>query len=237
MNKPKIGVPCFVFYSVSPRFYQINTGYVDSIIDAGGIPVVIPVTAHREELATYLEMVDGILIPGGEDIAPDYYGEDPAPQVNYINRVKDLFELELIRLAREQHKPIFGICRGLQMLNVALGGTLYQDIPSQVPGSICHLQSMDLRNVGTHRVKLDENSLIGSILGAEVFTNTYHHQAIKDLAPGLVAVGHTSDGIIEAVEHTSEPIFAVQWHPEGMYLDAPEFLPLFKKLLELAAKK
>ena len=102
MKKPRIGLICFIFQSISPRNYIIQKGYVKSIIDAGGIPVLIPVTEDPSRCAEYMELVDGPLIPGGEDIAPEYYGEDPVPQVNYINREKDRYDFELIRLAREQ---------------------------------------------------------------------------------------------------------------------------------------
>ena len=121
MKKPRIGLICFVFQSISVRNYMIQKGYVKGIIDAGGIPVLIPVTEDPSRCAEYMDMIDGLLVPGGEDIAPEYYGEDPVPQVNYINRDKDRYDFELIRLAREQKKPIFGICRGFQVLNVAFG--------------------------------------------------------------------------------------------------------------------
>ena len=114
MKKPRIGLICFVFQSISVRNYMIQKGYVKGIIDAGGIPVLITVTEDPSRCAEYMDMIDGLLVPGGEDIAPEYYGEDPVPQVNYINRDKDRYDFELIRLAREQKKPIFGICRGFQ---------------------------------------------------------------------------------------------------------------------------
>ena len=236
MKKPKIGLTSFIFYSENPRKFTTNARYVQGILDAGGIPVLIPVTENLEDCKAYLDMVDGLLIPGGEDVAPEFYGEDPVPQVNYINRTKDLFDMELIRLAQEQKKPIFGICRGLQVLNVALGGSLYQDIPSQLPKAICHLQSSDLRFVGTHKVTLEPQSMIGQVLGAEVMANSYHHQCVKQLAEPLRCVGKTSDGVVEAVETEDGSIFAVQWHPEEMYREEPVFAGLFRKLIELSGK-
>ena len=237
MKKPRIGLICFIFQSISPRNYIIQKGYVKSIIDAGGIPVLIPVTEDPSRCAEYMELVDGLLIPGGEDIAPEYYGEDPVPQVNYINREKDRYDFELIRLAREQKKPIFGICRGFQVLNVAFGGSLYQDIPSQVPGAICHSQSLDLRNVPTHKVTMDETSALGRILGKEIYTNSYHLQGIKKLGEGLQIVGSTNDGIPEALESEDGLVFAVQWHPEELYNDYPVFKGLFTRLIDLASQK
>ena len=237
MKKPRIGLICFVFQSISVRNYMIQKGYVMGIIDAGGIPVLIPVTEDPSRCAEYMDMIDGLLVPGGEDIAPEYYGEDPVPQVNYINRDKDRYDFELIRLAREQKKPIFGICRGFQVLNVAFGGSLYQDIPSQVPGSICHSQSQDLRNVPTHKVTMDENSVLGKILGKEIYTNSFHHQGIKKVGEGLRIVGSTNDGIPEALESEDGLVYAVQWHPEDLYADYPVFKGLFTRLIELASKE
>ena len=232
MKKPRIGLICFVFQSISVRNYMIQKGYVKGIIDAGGIPVLIPVTEDPSRCADYMDMIDGLLVPGGEDIAPEYYGEDPVPQVNYINRDKDRYDFELIRLAREQKKPIFGICRGFQVLNVAFGGSLYQDIPSQVPGSICHSQSQDLRNVPTHKVTMDENSVLGKILGKEIYTNSFHHQAVKDIARGFTVTGTAADGIAEAMECMDKKILCVQFHPENMAQRFGDFVNLFRWLVD-----
>ena len=237
MSKPKIGLICFVFQSISPRNYIIQRGYVRGIIDAGGIPVLIPVTEDSARCADYIDMIDGLLVPGGEDVAPEFYGEDPHRTVSYINRDKDRYDLELIRLCREQNKPIFGICRGFQVINVAFGGTLYQDIPSQLPNAICHLQSHDLRNVPTHKVTLAEDSVIGPLLGQEIYTNSFHHQAIKDVGEGLRIVGRTSDGVPEALETEDGRIFAVEWHPEDLYETYPIFKGLFTRLIDLAKEK
>ena len=237
MSKPKIGLICFVFQSISPRNYIIQRGYVRSIIDAGGIPILIPVTEDPARCADYIDMIDGLLVPGGEDVAPEFYGEDPHRTVSYINRDKDRYDLELIRLCREQNKPIFGICRGFQVINVAFGGTLYQDIPSQLPEAMCHNQSQDLRNVPTHKVTLDENSVIGRILGKEIYTNSFHHQAVKDVGDGLRVVGRTADGVVEALETEDGRIFAVEWHPEDLYETYPIFKGLFTRLIDLAKEK
>ena len=218
MKKPRIGLICFVFQSISVRNYMIQKGYVKGIIDAGGIPVLIPVTEDPSRCADYMDMIDGLLVPGGD-------------------RDKDRYDFELIRLAREQKKPIFGICRGFQVLNVAFGGSLYQDIPSQVPGSICHSQSQDLRNVPTHKVTMDENSVLGKILGKEIYTNSFHHQGIKKVGEGLRIVGSTNDGIPEALESEDGLVYAVQWHPEDLYADYPVFKGLFTRLIELASKE
>lgn len=235
MKKPRIGLISFSSPLINADFSVMWNSYIAAIQDAGGLPVLMPVSAHLEDCRTYMDMVDALLVPGGEDMHPKYFGEDPVRQVNHINLLKDEYDLELIRLAREQNKPIFGICRGLQVLNVALGGTLYQDLPSQVPGSISHLQDSRLPALGIHKVKMAPDSILGGILGEEIYTNSFHHQGIKDLAPELRAVGWTGDGIIEAVETADGRIYAVQWHPERMYKNDPAFAGLFTRLMQLAA--
>lgn len=236
MSKPKIGLINFVFYDMNPDFFVIQGSYIEAIIDAGGIPVIIPVTEHLEDCSTYLDMVDALLIPGGEDVSPEFYGEDPVQKVNYINHTKDLYEFEMIRIAREQNKPIMAICRGMQVVNVALGGTLYQDLPSQLPNSICHQQSRDIRSTGTHKVTIKADTLLHRLLGDSVMANSYHHQAVKEIAPGLIVTAHTNDGVVEALESADGRIFAVQWHPERMYKSNPIFKNLFTHLVELASK-
>ena len=237
MKKPKIGLISFCSPLINADFSVMWRSYIEAIQDAGGLPVLIPVSVHLEDCQTYMDMVDGLLVPGGEDMHPKFYGEDPVRQVNHINLLKDEYDLELIRLAREQNKPIFGICRGLQVLNVVMGGTLYQDLPYQLPESICHLQDSQLKSLGIHKVKMEPGSMLGELLGEEVYTNTFHHQGIRDLSPELRAVGWTNDGVIEAVETEDGMIYAVQWHPERMYREDPVFAGLFTRLIRLASER
>jgi putative glutamine amidotransferase len=187
--------------------------------------------------AAALDACDGLLLTGGEDIEPSWYGADPSPLLEQPSRERDLFELALFAVARQRGLPILGICRGIQLINVALGGTLFQDLPSERPGTIDH-SPKDVRNARTHRVRLDAGSRAASSLDAtQITVNSVHHQAIRELGKGLIASGWTDDGLIEAAE--SEPgaswILAVQWHPEEMHADrnAPEH-GLFSALVKEA---
>lgn len=176
--------------------------------------------------ASALAGMDGLLLTGGEDMDPSWYGAEPSPNLSEPSRERDLFELALFAVARQQQLPVLGICRGIQLLNVALGGTLFQDLPSERPGMVEHRPESP-RDYRTHRVRLQPQSRAADALGTTSLTvNSSHHQAIKDLAPGLLATGWTDDELIEAVESPSNApwLLAVQWHPEEMHADpdAPE---------------
>lgn len=234
--QPKIGIISSAG-SVEPKIYGVNSAYVRAVAENGGIPVVIPVTEHTRWSSDYAALFDGLLLPGGEDVHPFSYGQEPVPQVTYMSMEKDEFELALIQEVIARDKPIFGICRGHQLLNVALGGSLYQDIPSQLPGSICHLQSSDIRSEPVHLVKLSEGSAVArSLCKTEVRVNSYHHQAVKEVPAALCAVGFSTDGIIEATESPDGRIFSVQWHPECLFTRFPEFAGLFRRLTELSSR-
>jgi putative glutamine amidotransferase len=173
-----------------------------------------------------LDGCDGLLLTGGEDIHPSWYGADPSPLLSPPSQERDLFELALFAVARQRELPILGICRGIQLINVAMGGTLFQDLPSERPGSVDH-SPVGARDSRSHPVRIQPGSRAAAALEAtSVMVNSVHHQAIKDLAPGLVASGWTNDGLIEAAESGvgASWILAVQWHPEEMHADrlAPE---------------
>ncbi|HEU4953054.1 MAG TPA: gamma-glutamyl-gamma-aminobutyrate hydrolase family protein, partial [Gemmatimonadales bacterium] len=181
--------------------------------------------------------VDGLVLTGGEDMDPAWYRMEPHPKANPPSRERDLFELALLATARQREIPMLGICRGIQVLNVALGGTLWQDLPSELVGAVDHSPEA-ARSDRTHVVRLQAGSLIASALGGtEVRVNSFHHQAIRDLAPKLVATGWTEDGLIEAVEGApGEPwLLAVQWHPEEMHAEvrSPD-RGIFRALVERA---
>jgi putative glutamine amidotransferase len=173
-----------------------------------------------------LQAIDGLLLTGGEDLDPAWYGAEPSPQLSPPSRERDLFELALFAVARQREMPILGICRGIQLINVGMGGTLYQDLPTERSGSVNHRPDGP-RDSRSHRVTLEPRSRAAEALGASsVVVNSSHHQAIKDLATGLLATGWTDDRLIEAVETpVNTPwLLAVQWHPEEMHRDrqAPE---------------
>jgi putative glutamine amidotransferase len=210
---------------------------VQAVLTAGGVPLILTPLVGASLAGAALDGCDGLLLTGGEDIDPSWYGAKPSPLLSPPSRQRDLFELALFAVARQRELPILGICRGIQLINVALGGTLYQDLPTERPGSVDHSPS-GTRDTRSHSVRLEPGSRAAKALGTtSVSVNSFHHQAIKDLAPGLVPSGWTSDGLIEAVE--SEPgapwMLAVQWHPEEMHADrqAPEH-GLFQALVDQA---
>jgi len=218
---------------------QVNSAYIKAVLRAGGVPVVLPVNDSPEVLKKMVASIDALIMTGGEDVDPlKNYDEEPIPGLEEINPERDAFDIALIKLAIERGIPLLGICRGHQIMNVACGGTLYQDIPSQFGSSdlIKHRQQAPSW-YGTHRVELEQNSVLAKILGKTmVVTNSFHHQAIKDIAPGFVVTGRTKDGIIEAMEMKENPsVFSVQFHPEGSVArGSDEFLPVFTYLVELA---
>jgi putative glutamine amidotransferase len=219
-------------------FVRTDFDYVAGVAQAGGVPMVLPpISEAAEEMAG---RIDGLLLCGGSDLHPRYYGEEPLPELGVVIPERDAFEMALLEHAIERGMPVFGICRGMQVLNVALGGTLYQDLPSQLrEGSIAHRQQMP-KWQWTHDVEAGGDSSVAKIIETtEIRVNSYHHQAIKDLAEPLVAVAHASDGVVEAVESPSLSehwLIGVQWHAEAMRDAGPEHRNLFKAHIEAAER-
>ena len=213
------------------------TSYTKAIIEAGGIPVLLNITRDDALIAEYAELVDGVLFSGGDDIDPAFYGEEQQWGCGDVCPMRDVFEIKLLRtmLEKHPHKPILGICRGEQVLNVAMGGTLYQDIKTQPENCIRH-QQKQLSRYASHQVKLEAGSKLYDIYGSTKITaNSFHHQAVKDIAPGLAITARASDGIVEGFEKPDHPYFvAVQWHPERLVEHEfhPEHKALFKSFVD-----
>lgn len=217
----------------------VNAAYVRALLLAGGVPLIVSPLMGASLAAAALDGCDGLILTGGEDIQPSWYGADPSPLLDQPSQERDLFELALFAIARQRSLPILGICRGIQLINVALGGTLFQDLPSERPGAIEH-SPKNARDARTHRVRLQPGSRAAvSLDTTQVTVNSVHHQGIRDLGNGLIASGWSDDGLIEAAE--SEPgtgwVLAVQWHPEEMHADrkAPEH-GLFSALVSEASR-
>ncbi|MDH6358507.1 membrane dipeptidase [Parabacteroides sp. PF5-9] len=205
--------------------------YIQSILKAGGVPLLIPVMTDLPALTEIVSHIDGLLLSGGGDINPLYLSDEPIPQLQDVDTFRDEYDLILIRLASNRQIPIMGICRGHQMLNVAFGGSIYQDIHSQIDYELLkHSQSLS-REYPSHSVFLEKGETkLRSILKEEtVLVNSFHHQAIKEIAPGFISTATAPDGINEGMEHPELPILSVQWHPEAMTSNADELmLELFR---------
>lgn len=196
----------------------IENSYALSILEAGGVPVLIPVCTDIKILRETVKRLDGLLLTGGGDINPLFAKEDPIPQLQEYNIIRDQYDFTLVKLATDRCIPIFGICRGHQVINLAFGGNNYQDIYSQrQTPTLKHSQSVS-REYGSHTVLIEKESQLFNIMGTDsLVVNSFHHQAIKDVAPGFHVSATSPDGIIEAMEgRPAYPIFSVQWHPEKM---------------------
>ncbi len=217
---------------------SVSRSYVDAVLKAGFMPVIIPNGCQQELLKEYVKNSDIIFLTGGEDVNPEYYHAQPSPYLGEVAGCRDTFEMALLKEAVAQKKPIFGTCRGLQIINVFFGGSLYQDIPTEYISPIYHRQGNHF-NERVHDIEIDENSRLYKIMGVKKMgVNTSHHQAIKDLAPGLRVSARATDGIIEAIEGDNYPVAAVQFHPEGLVEGvAPEFRKLYKNLIKLIKNK
>jgi len=221
IKKPVIGITSSSVKYAGHQSAMLPISYCDSVIKAGGIPVIIAVS--KEEMAAqWINACDGIILSGGEDMDPYTYHEEPHPKLKKTIVERDQFEIGLVLEARKQKLPILAICRGVHVLNVALGGTIMQDIESMVPNCIQHTQKATSKTP-SHSVKINENSLLFSILGShEARVNSFHHQAVDKVAPLIKTTGLANDGIVEAVEAIQKDggwMLGVQWHPEEMGTD------------------
>jgi putative glutamine amidotransferase len=219
--------------------YGLMPSYTEAVSKAGGIPLLIPLGLSKEDLLTLLDRVDGILLPGGADIDPGQYSENGQRHVKVygIDQERDRTELFMAQAAVTRRKPFLAICRGIQVLNVTLGGTLWQDIPSQIAGSFDHDASGDQpRNHLAHTVEIEPDSLLARLTGkTHSWVNSYHHQSLRDMAPELVVTATAEDGVIEAAEIPGHPFgVSVQWHPENLVHDDPAMLAIFQGLVEAA---
>ena len=195
--------------------WWMNPDYMNSVTQAGGIPVMLPLTDRDEDLRKIAEGFDGFLFTGGPDLDPGLYGHEKMACCGGVCPGRDAMEMKLFRLAYERDKPILGICRGIQLMNVALGGTLYQDIPTQIPSELTHrvLEKPLARQV--HEIQVSEELPFGD-LPRTLWVNSRHHQCVLDLAPGLKVRATAPDGVIEAVYMPGKRhVRAVQWHPEN----------------------
>lgn len=220
MTIPRIGVTGVVRSWDGGERTGVNAAYVRAVIAAGGLPIVLSPLVGVAYAARSLDGLDGLVLTGGEDVDPSLYGTAPSPLLRTTDRARDLFELAAFAAARARALPVLGICRGIQLINVGLGGTLYQDLAAERPGAITH-DPDGPRDRRIHGVTLEPESRTSHALGTTALqVNSLHHQGIRDLAPALRATGWADDGLVEAVELPADTdegwLLAVQWHPEEM---------------------
>ncbi len=237
--KPFIGIPAYTHtYSETGRpYYRGYVPIVHAVEQAGGIPFLIPYDLEDTNLRALYRRIDGLLLPGGGDIHPRFFGDEaPHPSTN-IEEARDEAEIKLIRWAADDDMPMLGICRGCQIMNVALGGTLIQDIPSQIATDIAHdFPNSRPRGLTAHPVTIVAESRLAQIVGeAQIMVNSWHHQVIDKLAPGAVLAAQSPDELVEAFEIPSKRfVISVQWHPEDMIADDEASRKLFRAFIRAA---
>ena len=233
MNKLKPLIGVMPLWDDDKESVWMLPGYLEGIRQAGGIPVILPFTSENDELEQLAKMCDGFLFTGGHDVSPELYSEKPVDDSVICCKDRDEMESWYLKYAISSDKPLLGICRGIQFINAALGGTLYQDLPTQHPSEIDHHQKPPY-DIPVHTVSIVKDSPLGKLLDTEQLSvNSYHHQAVKDLSPRLKAMAISTDGLIEAVfmpEHRF--LWAVQWHPEFSYLTDINSRKIFKAFID-----
>jgi len=234
--KPIIGITTYQSTnSHNQPTILLQQSYVRAVMQAGGVPVLIPSNIASDGWDAVYSRVDGILFSGGGDIALEHFAGDPHPRIDDVEPERDAIELKMLQAAASDGKPFLGICRGCQVMNVALGGTLYTHIPDQVPNSLDHSYPGNMRTVLVHEIKIEEGTRVAEIYGEPIIrVNSLHHQGLKDIAPALRVAGHAPDGLVEAVELPDHPFgIGVQWHPEWL-TDQEVTRKLFRTFVEAA---
>ena len=240
-RRPLIGIPSASYEPPSTPgwpLYRYNGNYTHALAGAGGAPIAIPLDLPQDALRAIFARLDGLCLAGGDDVDPEFYSETRHERLGRVDPARDETELTLSRWALAARLPILGICRGIQVLNVAAGGSLYQDLGAQVPGALRH----DYHLVDspwerpTQSLRLAEGSRLAQIFGVcELRTNSFHHQAVKQTAPGFVDAAWSEDGIVEGIEAADQPFaLGVQWHPEGMYDTDERSRRLFAAFIQAA---
>jgi putative glutamine amidotransferase len=236
--KPLIGITTNQSHNVywQPTITLMQS-YVNAVTQAGGVPVLIPSLIEEDGWDAVYSRLDGILFSGGGDISLEHFSGQPHPRIDDVDLARDSIELNFVNAAASDGKPFLGICRGCQVVNVALGGTLFTHIPDQLPDALDHDYPGNKRTILVHEVKIEEGTYIAEIYGEPfIRVNSLHHQGLKDIAPSLRVAGHASDGLVEAIELPDHRFgLAVQWHPEWL-TDQEPTRKLFRKFIEAAGE-
>jgi len=242
VSAPLIGITGYRSLPFGPlaRFtFNLNEPYVRAVQAAGGLPVVIPPVLKENELRELFMRLDGLLLSGGNDVDPAIFGQTRHPATRGVSDERDRAELALVRWALAEDKPMLAICRGIQVMNVATGGTLVQDIPAQIPDAAAHSFSDDTpRDYIAHTIAVEADTRLAHILGkTTVTTNSWHHQACKAPGQGIVYTAWAPDGVVEGAEAPGHRFaIGVQWHPEEMFHTRTDMLALFRALVEASEK-
>ncbi|MFS0574684.1 gamma-glutamyl-gamma-aminobutyrate hydrolase family protein [Sporosarcina sp. 179-K 3D1 HS] len=219
--------------------HEIDPEYMAAIVQAGGLPIIIPADIEAD-VGQMAELLDGLLLTGGKDINPMYYEEEPHPRLGEVSPVRDRTEIALVQQMVSQEKPVLGICRGIQLLNVACGGDLFQDIECQIDRPVLQHAQKAPRTHPSHTVKIEKGSLLeGMVDCGRIQVNSFHHQAVKRVAATLRISAFANDGVVEAIEGRAEQfVLGVQWHPERLAAagDAPS-LQIFNSFIQACLKR
>ncbi len=237
-NKPPI-IGITTYARSENREFRIDTDYVDAVRRAGGVPLLVP--PGETHLDQVIALLDGLILSGGGDVNPETYGAEAHAQVAKIDHERDDFELAMAKFMLEIDKPMLCVCRGMQVLNIAMGGSLIQHIPDEFDGSLEHRIVDDALTYGSgptpHDVTLSADSRLAKMMKNQTVTTvSWHHQSLDKVAPGLEVVAKAADGVIEAVELSGKPVFAVQWHPELSAAEDPAQQNLFDAFINLSKK-
>lgn len=213
----------------SSQYSYSNKDYVDAVLKLGFTPIILPICEEEKVIKEQIKKIDALILQGGHDVNPLLFDEEPKIKLGETLKERDLYDLKLIEFAIKNNKPILGICRGLQILNVYFGGSLYQDINENKDFYIKHIQKQPSFEA-THNVFTKEKSFMNKKLGDKFLVNSFHHMAIKDISKNFEIAAISKDGIIEAVEDKKNNILAVQWHPEMLIKNSSKMISIFKHL-------
>lgn len=237
MKKPVVGLSASMMTETESIFFgsrktYVYEEYVCSVIRGGGVPIVLPMIRSEEVIRAQAESIDGLILTGGHDVNPLLFGEEPHPDIQDVFPERDHFDKILIECMTEMKKPILGICRGEQILNVLHGGSLYQDLSHRENTFIKHNQQHSAGEP-LHSVRVEKDSWLYGVIGEErLLINSFHHLAVKDIAPGFRAVAFAADGVIEAIEKQGDHlVVGVQWHPEMLSERYPQMQSIFDKFI------
>ena len=225
----KIGI---IICGISDTKQYVSDAYIQAVKASGGLPLVLPLVKSKTVIQDYVSLCDGFLFCGGGDITPLLFGQEPSSGIGKTDITLDLFQIRLMKVILEAQKPVLAICRGMQILNFACGGTIYQDLDNVDFEVINHMQTSLSRRDVSHKVFFAPKTKMHRFLGDFAYTNSFHHQAVDRLGHDLIVSGSTGDDIIEAIEMPSHPFaIGVQWHPESMLSAAPNMKQLFHALI------